>query len=210
MPDSKQEVDVSDLPALTVQPDKAVDYPAEYKAKAFHMYLNSGMSLDEIAIAMTVPRGVVAYWSAHGNWSKARDKVELELYKSAEQEYRRVITQNRIPTLIRHLEVSKKLETIVSNMLDSIHENIESGEYVNTTELKRLAEILAAASAVSARAVGLRDMPSFESPSGFGMGPDGNGKQPLVVINTGSLSPRVSNNQGDREEKTIDAEVRET
>jgi len=165
-------------------------YDPKVKAKAYDTYLNTSLGPTEIAIDLGVPARVVSLWIRRGKWNERKKEVELELFRSAEDKYRRVILEHRVPTVERHLRIAKKLEEGIEQVIDAETNN---GGVPDAVTLRRMSEALASATGVSARAAAISDKPFTENAEEARKG-----KVPLVTIN---VTPVVHRG---KEEKFID------
>jgi transposase-like protein len=153
-------------------------YDPQVKAKAYEMFLTTDLTLSDIAIDLGVNSKVVASWSRKGNWRKRKEEVEIELFKSAEDQYRSLIVANRVPVMERHLEISKKIEEAIGKVIDEA----TSGDAIpSSMEVKRMAEALSSVSAVSARAAGIAEKPFSENGESNAGGKAQ--KVPLIMLN---------------------------
>ena len=150
-------------------------YDPKLKAKAYDTYLSTSLGPQEIAIDLGLPARVVVAWIRKGKWKDRKKEVEMELFRSAEDKYRRIITEHRAPTVERHLRIAKKLEEGIEQVIE--HETSDPDRVPNGAMLKRMAEALSAATGVSARAAAISDKPFTENAEEARKG-----KQPLVVI----------------------------
>lgn len=160
------------------------NYDPHVKAKAYELFLTSDLSLPDIALDLAIPQQVVASWALSGKWRDRRKELEVELFKNAEDKYRALIMQHRVPVLERHLRVSGKLEEAIDKAVDEL---TKDGDTIDSRELKRLAESLSSATAVSARAAGISD--KFFDGGGIGAQQQQAGKQPLISINVNPQQP---------------------
>jgi len=191
------EVDVLQTSALPQGSDLTTetDYDVEVKVKAYDMFLHSDADFTDIAIALSVPRNTVLTWSRKGKWNDRKQELELEAFKAAETQYRRFLTEHKLPTIERHLRVATMLEEEVENILKDAKVNKTP---LDSMVLRRISEALASSAGVSARASGVNDR-GLQTDDDGGGGGDGSGKQrkiPLVIINTGE-GPQLSASQGE-------------
>jgi hypothetical protein len=170
---------MSDDVALERQNTTVRFYDPKVKAEAYDKFLNTDMDIIDIAIAVGIPKQVVAAWSKEGGWLKRKEELELEFMRSAESKFRTFIIEHKLPTMIRHLELSRKIEEALGVVLD---EAKTSGKPCNSTELRRLAEALSSATAVSALVMNITEKAIAEQPKAQ----EPRGKSPLVAIAVGS------------------------
>jgi transposase-like protein len=150
------------------------NYDPRVKAQAFNSFLTTDLSLSDIALDLGVSSKVVASWSRKGGWLERKKEIETELFKSAEDQYRRLIVEHRVPTMLRHLRVSGKLEEGIEKVID---EETKDDRTPNDMKLKRMAEALSSSATVSARAAGISEKPFSDHES------EKQGKVPLIAIN---------------------------
>lgn len=156
-------------------------YDPKVKAKAYELFLTTDLNLTDIAMDLGVKKHVVAIWSKEGNWIARKREIESELFKSAEDKYRALISQNRAPVVERHLKLTKTLEETIGKVLD---ETLQDDGLPSDMKLKRLAEALSTSAAVSARAAGITDKPFSEDSE------DGNKRKvPLIMLNVQAVQP---------------------
>jgi len=129
-------------------------YKPEVKAKAYELFLTTALDLTDIALSLNLPRTVVSAWSKQGDWLKRKHEIEVELFRSADDKYRRFLIEKRVPTLERHLVLSAKVEELIETMATSLK---EGKERLTPVALEKLAKALASATSVSARAAGIND-----------------------------------------------------
>lgn len=150
-------------------------YDPAVKQRAYDLFLSSNMSAVDIAIDTGLPQHVVASWIRTGGWRERKKEIDAELMKDAEDRYRRLVVEKRLPVVERHLRVSEKLETAIEKNIDIA---TEDGAVPNDMKLKRLAEALVSATGVSARAAAISDKPFSDSDEKDGK----NKKRPLIII----------------------------
>lgn len=172
----------------------ADNYAPAVRAKAYERFLQTDMSPMDIAIDLGVNEMVIATWIRRGGWRKRKKELEMELFESAESDYRKLLIETRLPTLQRHLRISEKLELAVEKLIDTA---IETGKPPSDMALKRLAETLSSATSVSARAAGITDKP-FESKDN-----KQDSKTPLIMIGVEASVPPG------REDNAIDVDCTE-
>lgn len=176
--------DVEMLSATGTEFTTPTRYDPKVKARAYHLYLNTDLAPDDIAIDVAVPKSVVLSWARDGKWRDRKLELEREVLARAEDSYRQLIIANRKPVLERHLRVGAKLEEAIEKVLD---EATRDDGLPSDMKLKRLAEALASATGITARAAAISDKPFGETMSGGGDKPK---KTPLVVIGvTAQVSP---------------------
>jgi transposase-like protein len=156
-------------------------YDPKVKAKAYELFLTTDLSMTDIAIDLGISSKVVASWSRQGKWMNRKKEVEMELFKSAESDYRALVVQNRVPVVKRHLRISEKVEESIERVLDEI---LKDEGIPNDMKVKRMAEALSVVSAVSARAAGVTDRPFSDN-----LDEDGNKKVPLIMVNVQASAP---------------------
>lgn len=150
------------------------------RIKAYDMFLNSMMDLDQIAVYLGVQVKSIRTWARHGNWvARKQDLMDVAM-KASEQKMQEFLMKERQPTAERHLQAAKKLETAVDKTIDKVCNDDGSAD---PRTLKVLAEALSSSAGVSGKAVGITEM-------GI-QGPDGamSKKTPVVIIN---LAPTLS------------------
>lgn len=160
----------------------AGNYDPKLKAKAYDLFLSTDLSVTDIAIDLGLARPVLAYWIAKGAWSKRKREIEAQEMDRAEDNYRRLIIQNRGPVVERHLRVSGKLEKAIEKVID---EALKDDGIPSDMKLKRLAEALSSATGVSARAAAISDKPFSDE----NRNNDSGGKRPLVTIGLNVQAP---------------------
>jgi len=178
VPPPRQRMNVTDLEKVTGSENTTSKlYDPRVKARALQLYLTTDTAPTEIAIDLGVPVSAVVSWMHKDGWRKHKQQLETEALALAEDEYRRLITANRVPTLTRHLRVAQKLEDAIESAIDQLVKAAKEpgAPPLDTLKLKRLAETLSSAAAVSARAAAITDRP-------FG-GDDGPQKRPLIMLN---------------------------
>jgi hypothetical protein len=151
----------------------AEDYVPAERAKAYDLFLNRAMSLDDVAITMSIDRNALLGWAKQGKWTARKKAILEELNKSVEQKFQNWALDNKIKVAERQLEIGSSIEESIKDLLNKL----KLDKKVSSTELMRLAKSLAEVSNVSARAVGL---------DSEGAGPaqvaQQNAKQPLIII----------------------------
>lgn len=159
------------------------DYAPELMAKAYDLYLSSNLTTVDIAIDLGLPQKVVASWVRRGGWKEKKREATMELMLAAENKFRDFMLENKLPTMQRHLRVAGKIEEAVERFMD---QELKDDQVPKSMDLKRMAETLASATTVSARAVGLSDKPQ-ETVSEH----DNKRKErrPLVVIGVNAQAP---------------------
>ena len=155
------------------------NYDPKVKAKAYELFLNTDLDLTDIAIDLGISSKVVASWSRAGKWRDRKKDLEMELFNSAEDKYRALIVQKRVPTIERHLEVSQKIEEKIGEAVDTI--DVDNPKQL--MDLKRAAEAMSATANVSARAAAISDRPFSE------LDEDGKQKAPLITLNVQASVP---------------------
>lgn len=150
-------------------------YDPKVKARAYKLYLETDLSIADIAVDVGAPSVVIAKWARAGDWRLRKQEIEDELFRRAEDGYRALIIKHRAPVIDRHIRVAGKIETAVEEVMDKAKTDERS---LNSMELKRMAETLAAAAGVSARAAGISDKPFSDVNERAG-----EGKRPLVLLN---------------------------
>lgn len=180
-------------------------YSPEVKAKAYEMFLTTSLDPCDIAIALSVPSRTVAAWMKLGAWRKRKAELDKELTAAADDKYRKLVLTHRVPTLIRHIEISKQVEDLIGDLAAGL-KKLAAGDIDAYKELagkavvlERLSKSLAAATTVSARASGIVD-PSTEM-----VGPRQPSMMPVIVVG-GSNPVRTEQYETDayREGRTID------
>lgn len=156
-------------------------YDPAVKARAFDLMLHSSLGMDEIAIDVGVKTAVIARWAQTGKWLEHKKAIEDEMFALAERHYREFLIKNRMPTLLRHLEASKKLEEAIIKRIGQLSED----DRVKTIEFKQIAEALSASAGVSSRASGVSEVQA-------GARQEQMGKRPLVMIGIKGVAPEVS------------------
>lgn len=171
----------------------AEDYVPADRAKAYDLFLNRAMSLDDVAITMGIDRNALLSWAKQGKWVARKKAILEDLNRSVEQKFQNWALDNKIKVAERQLEIGSNIENSIKELL----EKLKNEKRVSSTEIMRLAKSLAEVSNVSARAVGLDNE---------GAGPaqmaQQNAKQPLIII---GLKPIREADGG----TTIEAECRE-
>lgn len=167
--------DAIDITPLPIEHDE----DPQVRIKAYDLFLNSMMDMDQIAVMLSVPVKEVRKWARHGNWvSRKQDLLDTAM-KAAEQQMQELVIRERQPTAERHLKVAKKLEEALDTTLDSL---TEDGKVAKPRDLKVVAEALSSSAGVSGKAVGITE-------TGIQGVQDVNKKAPVVIIN---LSPTLS------------------
>ena len=140
----------------------AVDYAPAVKAKAYELFLHTNLDLVDIAIDLSIPAKVVAQWSRDGGWRKRKEELEMELFRSAEDKYRRFVIEKRQPTIERHLRVAEKLELAIE---ETLAERAKDGN-VSERTLVALTKAFSEVTGVSARAAAITDTPFSDANGG--------------------------------------------
>lgn len=172
-------------------------YDPKVKARAYSLYLNTGMSLTDIAMETGVRTKVIASWARRGKWRVKKQEIENELMNRAADGYRALIIKHRAPTVERHLRVAEKLEKGIERVIDA--ETADPDVAPDGKELRRMADALSAATGVSARAAAINDR-TLDS---MDQGGQQQGKVPLVAIGI-----QVSKSEGS-EKEPIEVKVTE-
>mgnify|MGYP001569184761 CR=1 FL=1 len=169
------------------------EYDVRVKAKAYELYLSSAMTPTDIALSVAVPENVIRGWIRGGRWADRRMEIEVTLLAEAENKYRRLVLENRAPTVERHLTIGKKLEDLIGKLVDATQG--KDGEIdmreVNkmANSIDKLAKAWSSATAVTARSAGISDRPFEQRQQQLGGGDDGREpRKPLIV--TGSDKPK--------------------
>lgn len=167
------------LPAVQGDQFTSVEqYDPAVKARAFDLMLHTSMGLDDIAIDIGVKTSIIAEWAVNGKWLARKKALEDEMFALAESNYRTFLIKNRMPTLVRHLEASTKLEKAISKRIDKLAED----DGAKTIEFKHIADALSSSAAVSARASGVAESQA----QGNQINAD---KRPLVLIGINGNAP---------------------
>lgn len=140
--------------------------------KAYELFLQSDLDTTDIALELGISSKVVASWARKGKWLERRRAIEDEEMKVADAKYRAVVREHRVPTVLRHLEVSAKLETGIGTVLDAEL----AKELPDSRELERMSRALAASTGVSARAAGITEKPHEDTLQT-------QGRVPLILLN---------------------------
>lgn len=180
-------------------------YPVEVKQKAYDLFLNEAMDLTDVAIQLSISRGVVASWAREGQWIQRKQDIEMELMKSVDNKYRDFLIKNRLPTAERHLKTSKALEELIERAINMKTQAALSNAEPSPMDLERLAKALSAATGVSARAVGIAER-VVEQNAGADLG--SNKRVPLIVIGV-SNAVRAPGSLRDEGPPAIDIKVSE-
>ena len=137
-------------------------YDPMVKTKAYEMYLTTALDLTDIAITLELPKAVVATWSSQGAWFKRKQDVETELFKTADAKYKRLIMEQRVSVVERHLKVCKQLEDVAAQIAESMGKDDKTVARVlkdKAAVLEKLAKALASSAGVSQRAAAITDTP---------------------------------------------------
>ena len=102
---------------------------------------------------------------------------------AAENKFRDFMLENKLPTMQRHLRVAGKIEEAVERFMD---QELKDDQVPKSMDLKRMAETLASATTVSARAVGLSDKPQETVSERDNKRKE---RRPLVVIGVNAQAP---------------------
>lgn len=159
------------------------DYAPELMAKAYDLYLSSNLTTVDIAIDLGLPQKVVASWVRRGGWKEKKREATTELMLAAENKFRDFMLENKLPTMQRHLRVAGKIEEAVERFMD---QELKDDQVPGSMDLKRMAETLASATTVSARAVGLSDKPQETVSERDNKRKE---RRPLVVIGVNAQAP---------------------
>jgi transposase-like protein len=192
--------DNQNLTALVDIAKPNTNYDATIRAKAFHLFLNSAATVEEIGLELGVPSQVIKAWITHNKWEKIKENLEKELWDISAREFRDFIRINRLPTAKRHLEIAETLEQTIKEKLEALK---ASEELPHTSDIKRLSEALSSVTAVSSRAVGLTTDSSAAITAGNEA--DRIGKQPLFII---GAQPIIISQES--KQKALDAEFEES
>lgn len=176
---------------LTKPLTTALNYDPVDKAKAYELYLRSDMDLTDISITLGIEKSVISSWARRGNWATRKAELESEFMRCAESKYRTFVIEHRLPTIQRHLEICRKLEEKIAQLLE--------GDKIDSRELKRLSEALSSSAAVAARAAGVADRVTERSPTE----PSSQSKRPLIAI---GISPTLAG-QGGVNARVVDTTV---
>ena len=176
-------------------------YDPALKVKAFELFMHTDRDLLDIATELEVGREVIASWVREGGWVKRRKDAEQELMKAADDKFQAFVMENKLPTIRRHARISGKLEEAIEQVIDGEIKRAEKADKpLDDKLLKRMADALAAVTAVSGRAVGLADAIVQK---GAPMG----GRVPLVAI---GMFPRIpADRTGDGQTITINGSSEE-
>lgn len=158
-------------------------YDPKVMAAAYDRFLKTDLSIVDIAIDLSVPAAVVARWAKKGGWVARKQEIVDALMAQKDAEYRQLIIEHRVPVMKRHLELSAKGESVISNALDELVERQAKGATIKPGEIKALGDAAGSFTGISARTVGVSDK---IAPGGM-EGP-ASGKRPLVILN---VSPRA-------------------
>lgn len=172
----------TDIPeAIDVTPlESEPEEDPQVRIKAYDMFLNSAMDLDQIAVALALPVRSLRTWARQGNWvSRKQDLLDVAV-KASEQKMQEFVIKERQPTAERHLKVAKGLEETIDKTLEKVKRDDGSAD---PRVIKTLAEALSSSAGVSGKAVGITE-------AGVGIGQDqASKKMPVVIIN---LAPTLS------------------
>jgi hypothetical protein len=172
----------TDIPeAIDVTPlESEPEEDPQVRIKAYDMFLNSAMDLEQIAVALAVPSKAVRSWARQGNWvSRKQDLLDVAI-KASEQRMQEFVIKERLPTAERHLKVAQGIEETIDKTLEKVKHDDGSAD---PRVIKTLAEALSSSAGVSGKAVGITE-------AGLGVTQDqANKKMPVVIIN---LAPTLS------------------
>jgi len=172
------------------------DAMLQTQAAALQLYLQYNSS-EVIAEKLNLPEKTIKGWIHTRTWSKKREALEQGAENLASAQYRNFIRNNRLGTAQRHLETATILELTIQKAVSAEYKAVSerdqdrpiTKEHAQT--LKTLAEALGQVTAVSARAVSMKEL---DAKGGDNNDPSAQArKAPLVVLNLGkgALEPRV-------------------
>lgn len=166
------------------------------KAKAYDMFLNKGMDEDAISVELGVKAMDISRWKAEGKWMKRRREAEQAILRRHDITFQLFQAENKIKEASDQLALGRKIQNSITDTVDAI---TSGGAKATPAELERLAKAAAAATSISARAVGLHDKPADP------VSQEGSGgrKVPLVMI--GVMPSRPSETPADA--KVIDVDI---
>lgn len=167
----------------------------DLKAKAYNMFLNKGMDEDAISVELGVKSTDIARWKADGKWLKRRRDAEQALLRKHDITFQIFQAENKQKEAEDQLKLGRKLQNSITDTVDAL---TQDGSKATPAELERLAKAAAAATSISARAVGLHDKPAEQV-----QGNPGGNKVPLVMI--GVMPSRPSETPSDA--KIIDVDI---
>lgn len=168
-------------------------YNPEVKAEAYRLFLQRALSLDDIAVMMSLDRSVLAKWSKKEKWMERKKDIEKELMASVELKFKNWELENKYKVAETQLEQAQAIQELVQETLTTLKELAASDDRMAKSmpgKIKQLADALQACANVGARAVGLGAQgPGAQAFQGQQGG--GSGKQPLVIINTQPMLPQA-------------------
>jgi hypothetical protein len=174
--------------------EHAVDVWQKRHDAAESMYLTmKRVSLKEIASQCDVDGKLLRKWIADENWQSERRKVQDAIVKQHEEQLVRIIAEERLVTVDKHLKLGRDMEDIVQGELTEMVEQQEKyGQEPDAKRLLALSKAAKNAADITARASGGLEPKKTDRASG-----------PAAIIVVGADPKRVSVTQ----KPAIEAEV---